>query len=424
MRRAETPQPAAGRTAAPGRSRPRPPPSRRAGSSRGPKGITVWRAARHAQYLRRLLAQLRPLSRLDLCFHGIEVETRALLHRRERDRSLDQLDHLLLNEHEAPELVLEPFEIRLRSVLGSVARPAGALERIETQVRYVRHIGLGLVTQPAVGLVDEAEFVIADAHRAERAFAEIPDHVAIRRALAGDHGSLVVAVEVVLVGPVSHLLALLQFFDDVRVAGSGHQSREPVEPGDKAVLDLARGYLARPADHRRDAETALHDRALGLRKRGLPAVRPGEDLGAVVGGEDDDGVVVHAAVLQLLHHDADVVIHLLHAGLVDGPAVLGVAQLLVLVRQVRDDVHPGRIEPQEERLLVGHGLVDELERKVADLVVHGFHAFRAQFSLILDLLFADLAPARIDGRVVDVGRERMDHVPRADDVAEFLRIAR
>ena len=42
------------------------------------------------------------------------------------------------------------------------------------------------------------------------------------------------------------------------------------------------------------AEAALQHRALAAGERRLPAVGPGEVLGAVVGGEDDDGVVVEA----------------------------------------------------------------------------------------------------------------------------------
>ena len=67
-----------------------------------------------------------------------------------------------------------------------------------------------LFAQPAVGLVDEAELVVVDAHRADGALAEVEDLVARRRALAGDHGRLVVAVEMVLVGPVADLHALEQ----------------------------------------------------------------------------------------------------------------------------------------------------------------------------------------------------------------------
>ena len=45
------------------------------------------------------------------------------------------------------------------------------------------------------------------------------------------------------------------------------------------------------------------------------------NLGAVVGGEDDDGVVEFAHVLKLLEDEADVVVHLLHAGFVDAPVL-------------------------------------------------------------------------------------------------------
>ena len=42
-------------------------------------------------------------------------------------------------------------------------------------------------------------------------------------------------------------------------------------------------------------------------------------LSAVVRGEDDNRIVQFAHVLELLQDDADVVVHLLHAGFVDAP---------------------------------------------------------------------------------------------------------
>ena len=80
--------------------------------------------------------------------------------------------------------------------------------------------------------------------------------------------------------------------------------------------------MARPAKERRHAEAALEDCSLGLCERRLTAIGPGKDLGAVVGGEDDDGVVVHAHVLELLHHQTNVVIELGHAGFLFRPAIL------------------------------------------------------------------------------------------------------
>jgi len=68
----------------------------------------------------------------------------------------------------------------------------------------------------------------------------------------------------------------------------------------------------------------------------------------------------------------DVVIELGHAGLFFRPAVLGVAHLLVFVGEVRDDVHARRIEPERRMAVLAVGLVDELEREVADIVIRLF----------------------------------------------------
>src|SRR5437016_375174 len=130
----------------------------------------------------------------------IEVEARAPLHGRELDRRLRQFLHLLLDEHEAPEFVLEPVEVLLRAVLRSAVRPACAFEGIETQVDQRWHVKLRLVAQPTAGLIDEAVFVVVDADGAERAFAEVPDLMPVGLTLAGDQVELVVAVEIHLVG--------------------------------------------------------------------------------------------------------------------------------------------------------------------------------------------------------------------------------
>ena len=45
----------------------------------------------------------------------------------------------------------------------------------------------------------------------------------------------------------------------------------------------------------------MHDRALALREPCLASIRPSEDFCSVVGGEDDDRVVVDAHILELLH---------------------------------------------------------------------------------------------------------------------------
>ena len=121
---------------------------------------------------------------LDLRFYRIQIETRALLHRRELDGRHGELRDLLLDKHEAPELVLEPVEVLKRPFFRQILRPARALERIESEVRQKRYVGLGLVAEPATGLFDESILVVVDANSAEFTFAEVEDFVTIRWSLA------------------------------------------------------------------------------------------------------------------------------------------------------------------------------------------------------------------------------------------------
>ena len=129
-----------------------------------------------------------------------------------------------------------------------------------------------------------------------------------------------------------------------------------------------------------------------------------------------------AVVLQVLHDRADDIVELRHPGFRYGPAVLRCAPLLVLLRQMRDDMHPGRVEPEEERLAVLPCLVEELERVRQYLVVDRLHAFRAEFARIFDFLFSDLAPARLHGGIVHVRRPTMDHVARTHGGLECRRV--
>ena len=87
-------------------------------------------------------------------------------------------------------------------------------------------------------------------------------------------------------------------------------------------------------------------------------------------------------------------------------------------------MHARRVQPHEERFAVRLGLVDERQRVVADLVVDRFHARRTQLTGVLDLLLADLAPARVDRRIVGGRRPRVQHVARTHDIQQVLRIVR
>ena len=125
--------------------------------------------------------------------------------------------------------------------------------------------------------------------------------------------------------------------------------RHPVQRREHLVRPRSRLDVPRPADNARRAHAAFPGAQLPGFERGDAAVREGLNLSTVVGGEDDDGVVVQAEVLELLHHQTDVVVELGHAGFLFRPAVLGVAQRFIFWREVRDDVHARRVEPDKER---------------------------------------------------------------------------
>src|SRR5215470_3985533 len=153
-----------------------------------------------------------------------------------------------------------------------------------------------------------------------------------------------------LEGLIADLFASQQFARNVRIAGSRHQGWKPIHPRDDAVLDLSGGNLTRPTDDRRHPKAAFEAGTLAARERSLPTIRPGEVLSAVVGGKDDDGVVVQTVVFEICHYRADDVVELRHACFLDAPAVLGCAHRIVFLGQMRYDVHTRGIEPDKERL--------------------------------------------------------------------------
>ena len=126
-------------------------------------------------------------------------------------------------------------------------------------------------------------------------------------------------------------------------------------------------------------------------------------LGAVVGREHHDRVVELAHILQLLQHDADIVIDLLHAGFVEAPVLAaGLADHgLVFVRQHGRDVHARRVVPDEERLVGVPGIVavEEVDDLGRDFLVHALRTFQGQRTFV---------PARLIGRGA-VGRSAREN---------------
>jgi hypothetical protein len=80
---------------------------------------------------------------------------------------------------------------------------------------------------------------------------------------------------------------------------------------------------------------------------------------------------------------------------------------LRLFLEVRPDVHPRRIKPAEERLVVLGGLVDELQAGIEKLLVNRFHTLLVQGSGVFDLL-----------RAVRIG-PRMQHTTRSELLPEL-----
>src|SRR5215475_8961379 len=289
---------------------------------------------------------------LNLLLHRFEIERRRVLHRRIINRRQRQLLNKLLDLDEAPELPSK--EVVAVAEAASVRRLTAniwrTLERVLAKVDQPRHIGRGLLARPAPGLRVECELEVVDAKRTQLRAAEVEDFLALGWAFTGEKIHLVVTVEMVLVGPFAELHALQQLIGDVGVARRSHQGGEPIEAGDDSVLDAARLDHARPANDRRHAEAALANGTLGVFERRHAAIRPGEYLRTVVRGEDDDGVVGLADVVEMLQQCADAVIQLCHAGFLKTEVRLAVLHRAVLLRQERPDVHARGVVPDEERL--------------------------------------------------------------------------
>src|SRR5262245_52364057 len=144
---------------------------------------------------------------LDLLLHRFEVERSRRLHRREFDGGLRQISDVLLDHDEAPELTsIEVVAVAEGAVVGRLAADARrALERILPNVHHSGHVGRGLFARPAIGLRKEGELKVVEAKRAQARTTEVEDLVALGRASAGEKIHLIVAVEMVLVGPVAEL---------------------------------------------------------------------------------------------------------------------------------------------------------------------------------------------------------------------------
>src|SRR5580704_8725579 len=160
----------------------------------------------------------------DLFLDGLKVERGRLLHGWKFDERLRRRADRLLDLDEAPELARhEVVHVAAALIVERLAanrwRP---FEGILAQIDDGRHVGRDFLARPAEWLLVKLELEVVDADGAELRFTKIENLVTRRRPLAGEQVGLVVAVEMVLVGPVAELHALQKLLNDVWIPRRRH----------------------------------------------------------------------------------------------------------------------------------------------------------------------------------------------------------
>src|SRR6476660_4246095 len=168
----------------------------------------------------------------DLLLHRFEVEGSRVLHRRKFDCRLGQLPDILLNQDETPELTGE--EVVAIAECARVDRFASnerrALERILANVDDRRHVRRGFLARPAPRLHVELELEVVDADRTQLGSAEVKDLLALGWAFPGEQIHLIVAIQMVLIGPIAELHALQQLLSYIGIARRSRQGGSQSSP--------------------------------------------------------------------------------------------------------------------------------------------------------------------------------------------------
>ena len=127
---------------------------------------------------------------------------------------------------------------------------------------------------------------------------------------------------------------------------------------------------------------------------------------AVVGRIDDEGVLSDPHLIEIVKQRAHVFIVVYHRVVIWRLPAARLSQTLLL--GMCEEMHVGEVHPDEERFAVIRAFLDEPLRLLSKVVVTRSHSLYVERSGILDLLFADPAPAWLHGRVVYVGCEAVD----------------
>src|SRR5271166_5457729 len=233
-----------------------------------------------------------------------KAEGSGLLHRRELDGGLPELQDDVLDENEPPSFSAEEFVEPGRCPFTKV-QDRCSLERILPDVVDLGHIRRHLGTGPARRLFEKLVLEVIHSHRAEVRSSEIKDLMASGGPFALKQGHLVIPIEMVLIRPVAELYALEELILDVRIAGRSEERGVPVHARKDSVLDCPGLDVSGPARDAGHPEPAFINGAFGIAKRRHTAVRPGKRLGAIVGGEDENGVVRLAHIIHCFHERTD-----------------------------------------------------------------------------------------------------------------------
>src|ERR1700730_1903453 len=160
----------------------------------------------------------------------------------------------------------------------------------------------------------------------------------------------------------------------------------------------------------RHAVAALPVGVLFAAERCGAAIGPGERLGTVVGRVDHDRVVGDTQIVELLQELADLPVVLDHAVRIDAETGLALGRGL----ETGPDVHAGRAEPHEKRLIVPGPAVDEVSGGLEELLVRRLHALFVERAGVRAALLAPLAESRVLAGSGGGGRRASAHATRAD----------
>ena len=291
----------------------------------------------------RLFVLAALLLRRQFLHHLVEVEARGLLPDREFLKAREPLPDHRLRRHDEEHALRHPFAV--------FERLSAPLEWVGTEVVDIRCPEVGEVPLPdveaRVHLLLEGDLPLVDTQGDQLAIvAPVEEFFAWRFLhLAFEERHQVVAVEVDLERLVSRLAALLAPFHHIRIAAGCGEGRDEIFMREHVVVHGARLDHPGPADHRRHAEAAFPVGRLLTAERGAATIGPAHDLGPVVGGVDDDGVVRDAQVVEFLQQLAHVPVVLDHAVGVDAEAGLPLRFLL----EVRKHVHARAVEIARRR---------------------------------------------------------------------------